>query len=68
MIRAQRWVDRGRVITSGGISAGIDMSLHLVSRLSSLSLAERTATQMAFNWVKNTSNHTGSELYESECK
>jgi len=25
-----RWIDEGRVVTSAGISAGIDMSLHLV--------------------------------------
>lgn len=28
-----RWVDDGNVITSAGVSAGIDMSLHLISRL-----------------------------------
>lgn len=28
-----RWVDAGRVITSAGVSAGIDMSLHVISRL-----------------------------------
>jgi transcriptional regulator GlxA family with amidase domain len=28
-----RWVDLGDVITASGISAGIDMSLHLVKRL-----------------------------------
>jgi transcriptional regulator GlxA family with amidase domain len=28
-----RWVDDGDVITSAGVSAGIDMSLHLVRRL-----------------------------------
>ena len=28
-----RWVDTGPVVTSAGISAGIDMSLHLVARL-----------------------------------
>ncbi|MFI9325675.1 DJ-1/PfpI family protein [Kitasatospora aureofaciens] len=32
---AERFVDDGDVITSAGISAGIDMALHLVSRLSS---------------------------------
>jgi transcriptional regulator GlxA family with amidase domain len=53
VVRSQRWVDEGRIITSGGISAGIDMSLHLVSRLSSLELAERTARQMEFDWSKN---------------
>ena len=50
---AVRWVDEGGVVTSGGISAGIDMSLHLVSRLHSLELAEKTARQMEFNWTKN---------------
>ncbi|WP_347331629.1 DJ-1/PfpI family protein, partial [Marinimicrobium locisalis] len=48
-----RWVDEGEVVTSGGISAGIDMSLHLVSRLHSKELAERTARQMDFSWEKN---------------
>ena len=41
-----RWVDRGALVTSAGISAGIDMSLHLVARLASSALAERTARQM----------------------
>ncbi len=30
---AARWVDDGDVITSAGVSAGIDMALHLVARL-----------------------------------
>lgn len=29
----KRFVDNGKIITSGGISAGIDMSLHVVGRL-----------------------------------
>ncbi len=29
----QRWVDTGNVVTSSGVSAGIDMSLYLVGRL-----------------------------------
>jgi len=44
------WVDEGRVVTSGGISAGIDMSLHLVRRLLGQELAERTARQMEYDW------------------
>lgn len=47
-----RWVDEGKIITSGGISAGIDMSLHLVSRLYNHGLAEKTARQMDFSWTK----------------
>ena len=30
---ADRWVDDGDLITSAGVSAGIDMALHLVARL-----------------------------------
>lgn len=48
-----RWCDAGRLVTSAGISAGIDMSLHLVRRLHSAALAERTARQMDFDWVDN---------------
>lgn len=45
-----RWVDEGTVITSAGISAGIDMSLHLVARLEGEELARKTARQMEFDW------------------
>lgn len=31
--RDSRWVDSGEVVTSAGVSAGIDMALHLVDRL-----------------------------------
>jgi transcriptional regulator GlxA family with amidase domain len=44
-----RWVDQGDVVTSAGISAGIDMSLHLVERLQSRTLAAATARQMDFH-------------------
>jgi transcriptional regulator GlxA family with amidase domain len=47
-----RWVDQGRVVTSAGISAGIDMSLHLVARMAGMALAERTAHQMEFEWTR----------------
>lgn len=47
---AVRWVDRGAVVTSAGISAGMDMSLHLVARLAGRTLAERTARQMDYRW------------------
>jgi len=44
----RRWIDNGRIVTSGGIAAGIDMSLHLVSRLTSPALATATARQMEY--------------------
>ncbi len=52
VIESTRWVDEGGIVTSGGITAGIDMSLHLVSRLYSSELAEKTARQMEFERVK----------------
>ena len=45
-----RWVDQGPLVTSAGISAGIDMALHLVGRLAGAALAERTARQMDTPW------------------
>ncbi|WP_373088926.1 hypothetical protein [Zhongshania sp.] len=45
-----RWLDWGAVVNSVEISAGIDMSLHLVARLCSLDLALQTAKQMEFDW------------------
>lgn len=48
-----RWVDEGAVVTSAGISAGIDMSLHLVARIAGMTLAERTARQMEFEWMRD---------------
>ena len=53
VIEGVRWVDEGKLITSGGISAGIDMSLHLVGNLYDVALAEKTAKQMEFSWTKN---------------
>lgn len=48
-----RWVDTGRIVTSAGISAGIDMSLHLVARLEGEDLAVRTARQMEYEWQQS---------------
>jgi transcriptional regulator GlxA family with amidase domain len=48
--RNVRWVDEGTVVTSAGISAGIDMSLHLVERLFGRAAAEETAHIMEYRW------------------
>ena len=54
VVENHRWVDEGTIITSAGISAGIDMSLYLVSKTQDMELAEKTAKQMEFKWTKNT--------------
>jgi transcriptional regulator GlxA family with amidase domain len=43
-----RFVDAGRVVTSGGIAAGIDMALHVVGRLLGEDVADETARYMEY--------------------
>jgi transcriptional regulator GlxA family with amidase domain len=45
-----RWVEHERILTSAGISAGLDMSLRIVARLAGEDLARRTARQMDYDW------------------
>lgn len=45
-----RWVDAGAVVTAAGVSAGIDMALHLVARLGSADVAEQVARVMEYPW------------------
>lgn len=45
-----RWLEHERVVTSAGISAGLDMALRLVARFAGQELAERTARQMDYAW------------------
>jgi transcriptional regulator GlxA family with amidase domain len=45
-----RFVDQGATVTSAGVSAGIDLSLHLVARLADLATALATARQMDYLW------------------
>ena len=45
-----RWIDNGHIVTSAGISAGIDMSLYLVSRMAGKEHARLTARQMEYEW------------------
>ena len=47
----RRLIDNGRVLTTAGVSAGIDGALHLVSRLLGREVAERTARYMEYRWV-----------------
>ena len=46
----RRFIDNGKVITSAGVSAGIDSSLHLVARLLGKPTAVRTAQYMEYHW------------------
>jgi len=49
MLDTARVVDEGRVITSAGVSAGIDMALHVVARLHGAEVAAETARAMEYD-------------------
>lgn len=48
----ERYVDNGKVITSAGISAGIDMALYTVGRLLGAEVAAETAYYMQYDYWK----------------
>lgn len=47
-----RFIDNGTVITSAGISAGIDMSLYTVGKLFGKEVADETAKYMQYDYWK----------------
>ncbi len=46
VVKHLRFVDQGQIITSAGISAGIDMALHLVAQFCDEETAEQAALRM----------------------
>jgi len=55
-IRSARWVDDGKVVTSSGVSAGMDMALHLIRRLFDEKKAESVARLAEYVWNKDPNN------------
>ncbi len=50
----KRFIERGKIITTGGISAGIDGSLYVVAKLLGQESARKTATYMEYDWQPKT--------------
>ena len=48
-----RFIDNGRILTAGGISAGIDASLHIIRKLHGEEIADRTARYMEYGDWRN---------------
>lgn len=46
--RGKRYVDDGTVLTTGGITAGVDATLHLLARLNGQAVADRVAQAMHY--------------------
>lgn len=55
-------VEHGRVITSAGISAGIDMALRLVARYCGEPVARATARHMEYPYPESNSRRVASQL------
>jgi putative intracellular protease/amidase len=51
IIEGKRFVDNGSIITTAGVSAGIDGALHTVARLLGRHVADRTASYMEYHWT-----------------
>jgi len=47
----RRFIDNGSVITTAGVSAGIDGALHTVARLTGRAVADQTARYMEYHWT-----------------
>ena len=47
-LRDDRYVDDGTVLTAGGVTAGVDLALHLVERECSAGLAEEVADEIEY--------------------
>jgi len=50
----QRFVDNGRIITTAGLSAGIDGALHVVSRMLGQGIAQKVALAEEYDWRPRT--------------
>jgi hypothetical protein len=50
VVENQRWVDNGRIITAGGLSAGIDGALHVVERMKGAGVAQQVALGEEYDW------------------
>jgi transcriptional regulator GlxA family with amidase domain len=55
-VRQARWVDEGRLVTASGVSAGIDMALHVIARLHGREASARIATAMEYRAEDDPSN------------
>ena len=53
VVRDKRYVEDGGIITSAGISAGIDMSLYIVSKFLGEDVARLTAKSMEYPYPEN---------------
>lgn len=55
----ERVVDNGTIVTSGGLSAGIDGALHMVEKIDGADTAKSIAIGIEYNWEANSNYAPG---------
>lgn len=50
VVHDQRYVDNGKIITTAGLSSGIDGAFHLISKIKGQGFAQSTALGMEYRW------------------
>lgn len=54
VVNDKRFVDNGKIITTAGLSSGIDGAMHVVSRMEGKIDAELIARQLEYDWNEDT--------------
>ncbi|MGH7863659.1 MAG: DJ-1/PfpI family protein, partial [Candidatus Binataceae bacterium] len=52
-VKEARWVEDGKFVTAAGVSAGIDMALAVIAKLSSEETASKAALYMEYDWHRD---------------
>jgi transcriptional regulator GlxA family with amidase domain len=63
-VQQARWVEDGKFWTSSGVSAGIDMALAVIARLTRLELAEEVAVRMEYEWQRDAGHDPFAAIYK----
>jgi putative intracellular protease/amidase len=50
IVRDRRWVDTGKLVTSAGLSSGIDAALHVVAEVHGIDYARTVALTLEYDW------------------
>ncbi len=53
VVADKRYVDTGKIIMSGGVSAGIDMSLYVIRKLYGDAVLAKTLSEMEYPWTES---------------
>jgi len=53
VVSDKRYVDNGKIVTSAGLSSGLDGSLHVVEKLYGKGTAQKVAVGLEYNWDRD---------------